>query len=104
MVLDGTAFHASDMVFDLIQRRGTTDVVTLAEWTHHFDPNPQFDAELYRFEQDALGTDDFQDGDQLIFKYTIDAPSALTCWEPNGDGPSGRDDMTSQIPHFTPPK
>lgn len=103
-MLDGTTFHASDMVFDLIQRRGSDDVVTLAEWTHHFDPNPQFDADLYRLDQDAVGTDDFQMGDQLIFKYSITNPTAITCWEPNGDGASGRDDHMSQIPHFTMPK
>jgi hypothetical protein len=98
-VLDAIVITAADVTFDLIWRRGQSDMV-LATWDEHFDPTPgSFDAQAYELDVDAPAIS-FGAGDRLVFRYTASAQTQLNAWIPNGDGTTAN----GRIPSFTLPK
>jgi hypothetical protein len=98
-VLDSIIIRPVDVTFDLIWRRGTTDMV-LATWMQHFDPLPgSFDAQPYEIDQTGTAID-FAAGDQLIFRYSAANTSSSEAYVPNGDGHLSH----GRIPNITLPK
>lgn len=100
-ILDSIVIRPVDIAFDLIWRRGDTDMV-LATWQEHFEPLPgvNFDAQPYELDVDAPAID-FEPGDRLVFRYSaVNAPSAAEAWVPNGDGALSN----GRIPNLTLPK
>lgn len=98
-IIDSIVITPVDVTFDLIWRRGSTDMV-LATWTEHFEPvSGSFDAQAYELDVQAPAIS-FMEGDQFVFRYTANAESALNAWVPNGDGTSAN----GRIPNFTLPK
>lgn len=100
VICDAIIIRPVDATFDLIHRRGTTDVV-LATWTQHFEPLPggDFDAQPYELDVDAPAIQ-FQDGDQFVFRYTGANASTSMAFIPNGDGRL----TNGRIPNITFPK
>jgi FtsP/CotA-like multicopper oxidase with cupredoxin domain len=99
VVCDAVIIRAVDVTFDLVWRRGATDT-TLATWTQHFEPlaSGAFDAQAYEVEQDAPAID-WQDGDQLVFRYTGANTTSAQAFIPNGDGALAH----GRIPNITLP-
>lgn len=98
-VLDGVVVHSSDMLFEMVHRRGATDDV-ITSVTEHLDPKPGSDFTATILSADADGAAvDYQPGDLLVFRYTVMNPAAATCWTPNGDGSKNG----GAIPNITPP-
>lgn len=82
------------MTFDILWRRTGRADVTLAEWNHHFDPKAGGDFTATPLEVSADGPAvDFQDGDQLVFKYSGTNTTVNEAYIPDGDGvrENGRD-------------
>jgi hypothetical protein len=75
-----------DVVFELIWRRGETDL-PIATWEHHFEPigAGEYTAQPYEETADAPAFD-FEPGDQLVFRYTGDGAPNNAAYIPNGDG------------------
>jgi len=114
LVGDGIVLASCDLEFDVIWRRvfglgGSADV-TLASFSHHFDPRvvaPKFDAT--QFEADATGPETAQasagDQDQLVLRFTAsvmaDAGAGVTdVYIPNGDGANAHGRIPSlTLPH-----
>ena len=100
VICDAIIIRSIDVTFDLVHRRGDTDT-TLATWMQHFDPLPGgvYDAQAYELGVEAPAID-FEDGDQLIFRYSGANSTAMMAFIPNGDGhiTGGR------IPNITLPK
>ena len=95
-VLDAVITSPVDVTFDLIWRRGTTDM-PLASWTEHYTPlgGGDFDAQPFEYDETAPAID-WQAGDQIVFRYTgANTPSA-EAYIPNGDGVNSN----GRIPHF----
>ncbi|HUS29991.1 MAG TPA: hypothetical protein VMZ53_15905 [Kofleriaceae bacterium] len=98
-VLDSIIIRPVDVTFDLIWRRGTTDM-PLATWMQHFEPLPgSFDAQAYEIDQAAPAID-FAAGDQLIFRYSGANTTSSEAYIPNGDGSLSH----GRIPNITLPK
>ena len=99
-MLDGVVTHASDMTFELLHRRDTTDTEILS-FANHFDPKPGTDltATPFATDQDGVAAP-WSSGDLLVFRYSITNPVAAACWSPNGDGPNNG----GEIPSITLPK
>ena len=98
-VLDSIIIRPVDVTFDLIWRRGTTDM-TVATWMQHWEPLPgSFDAQPYEVDEPGSAID-FQAGDLLVFRYTGANTTSSEAYIPNGDGESAH----GRIPHFTLPK
>jgi hypothetical protein len=93
LVLDAVITASVDVTFDLIWRRGGTDT-ELVTWTEHYDPlgGGDFDAQPLEYDEDAQAID-WQQGDQLVFRYTGANTTGNEAYIPNGDGASshGRD-------------
>ena len=89
LVLDAFIIRPVDTTFDLIWRRGTTDT-TLFTFTEHYEPlgGASFDAQMFEYDQTGAAID-FQDGDQLVFRYSANAASDPAVYEPNGEGSRG---------------
>ena len=100
LVLDAVIIKPVDVTFDLVWRRGTTDM-SLATWAVHYDPLPgSFDAQPFEYDEVAPGIA-FAAGDQLVFRYTCtNAPTTAETYIPNGDGALSH----GRIPYITLPK
>jgi hypothetical protein len=99
LVLDAIITQSVDVTFDLIWRRGTTDM-PLAHWMVHYDPLPagSFDAQPFEYDETAPAID-FQSGDQLVFRYAGNNATAAEAYIPNGDGVNAN----GRIPNITLP-
>jgi hypothetical protein len=98
-VLDSIIIRPVDVTFDLLWRRGTTDM-PLASWEKHFDPLPgSFDAQPYEVDMTAPAIK-FAAGDQLVFRFSGANTSASEAYIPNGDGSLSH----GRIPNITLPK
>lgn len=98
-VLDSIIIRSVDVTFDLVWRRGATDM-PLATWQKHFDPLPgSFDAQPYEVDMTAPAID-FAAGDQLVFRYSGANTSSAEAYIPNGDGTLSH----GRIPNITLPK
>jgi FtsP/CotA-like multicopper oxidase with cupredoxin domain len=99
VVCDAVIIRAVDVTFDLVWRRGAIDT-TLATWTQHFEPlaGGAFDAQAYEVAQDAPAID-WQDGDQLVFRFTGANTTSAQAFIPNGDGALAN----GRIPNITLP-
>ncbi len=100
VICDAIIIRAVDVTFDLIWRRGATDM-PLATWTRHWDPLPGgvFTAQAYEVDQVAPAIE-FQSGDQLVFRYTGANTSSTQAFIPNGDGATAN----GRIPNITLPQ
>ncbi len=89
-----------DVKFDLIWRRGATDM-TLATWTEHYDPTGggNFDAQAHEYDEVAPAID-YVSGDKFVFRYSTVMATGPEAYIPNGDGPLAR----GRIPNITLPK
>jgi hypothetical protein len=99
-IIDSIIIRPVDVTFDLIWRRGDTDMV-LATWDQHFDPLPgaNFDAQPYELDVEAPAID-FMPGDKLVFRYSATNTIESSSFIPNGDGSLAN----GRIPNFTLPK
>jgi len=99
LVLDAVITGSVDVTFDLIWRRGSTDM-ELANWTAHYDPlgAGDYDAQPFEYDEDAMAID-WKSGDQLVFRYTGANTTANEAYIPNGDGPNSH----GRIPNITLP-
>ena len=99
-VLDAVVIGSVDVQFDLIWRRGTTDM-PLASWTEHYEPigGGSFDAQPFEYDEAAPAIE-FQDGDRLVFRYTGSNGATAQSYIPNGDGALSK----GRIPNVTLPK
>ena len=98
-MLDSIIISKVDVTFELLWRRGTTDM-TLATWQKHFDPLPaSFDAQAYEVDMTAPAID-FQPGDQLVFRFSGANTTSMEAYIPNGDGAMAH----GRIPNITLPK
>ncbi len=99
VICDAIVIRSVDVSFDLIWRRGGTDM-PLATWSQHFDPLPGgvFKAQAYEIDQTAPAID-FQSGDQFIFRYTGANTTSQQAFIPNGDGATA----DGRIPNITLP-
>lgn len=100
LVLDAVIIRAVDVTFDLIWRRGQTDM-PLASWTEHYEPlgGGSFDAQPLEYDETAPAID-WKDGDQLVFRYTGANTTSAEAYIPNGDGNLSH----GRIPNITLPK
>lgn len=98
-VLDAVITAPVDVTFDLIWRRGTTDM-PLASWTEHYAPlgAGNFDAQPFEYDETAPAID-WKSGDQLVFRYTGANTNSAEAYIPNGDGVNSN----GRIPHFSLP-
>ncbi len=100
-ILDAVIIASIDVQFDLIWRRGSTDM-PLASWMEHYDPATDggFDAQPFEYDETAPAID-FQAGDELVFRYTGSNTTEMTeTYIPNGDGSLSN----GRIPNITLPK
>ncbi len=100
VICDAIIIRSVDVTFDLIWRRGSTDM-PLASWTHHFEPLPGgvFNAQPYEVDEVAPAIE-FQSGDELVFRYTGSNTSSTQAFIPNGDGATAK----GRIPNITLPQ
>ncbi len=86
VICDNIIIRPVDVVFELIHRRGDTDI-PLARWTEHFEPRADgmFRAQPYELDVPAPAID-FERGDQLVFRYTGAGAEVMMAFVPNGDG------------------
>jgi hypothetical protein len=84
---------ACDVRFDLLRRpAGGGGDVTIATFTHHFDPkppqpdgHPDFSAVAYEDTASAAAVD-ARAGDLLVWRFSVSGTTAPTAYIPNGDG------------------
>jgi hypothetical protein len=100
VICDNIIIRPVDVVFELIHRRGDTDV-QLATWMQHFDPlaDGSYLAQAYELDVEAPAID-FERGDQLVFRYTGAGSTAMMAFIPNGEG----DRLSGRIPNITLPR
>lgn len=99
VICDAIIIQSVDVTFDLIWRRGGTDM-SVATWQHHFEPLGGGVYHAQPYEVDEPGTAiDFQSGDELVFKFTGTSTS-LQAFIPNGDGATAM----GRIPNITLPQ
>lgn len=100
VICDAIVIKPVDVTFDLIWRRGTTDM-PLATWTHHFDPlaGGAFSAQPYELDQDAPAID-WKSGDEFVFRYSGANTTTSQAFIPNGDGATAN----GRIPNITLPR
>lgn len=98
VICDAIVIRAVDVTFDLIWRRGSTDM-PIATWTQHFDPIPgNFDAQAYEVDETGPAIA-FQSGDQFVFRYSGANTTSTQAFIPNGDGANAN----GRIPNITLP-
>ncbi len=86
LVGDGEVFASVDIRYDLLWRSAGGDV-TLATWSHHFDPRPSgFDAVPFEADAQAAAVAAVS-GDHLVLRFTASNTTDQTAFIPNGDGP-----------------
>ena len=100
VIFDNIIIRSVDVVFELIHRRGDTDV-QLATWMDHFEPlgGGVFRAQAYERDVEAPAID-YQPGDQLVLRYTGAGAEVMMAFIPNGEG----DRLGGRIPNITLPK
>jgi hypothetical protein len=100
VIYDGIIIRSVDVTFDLVWRRGATDML-LGTWTEHFEPLPGgiYDAQPFERDVEAPAID-YKKGDQFIFRYTGMNSTAMMAYIPNGDGAI----TDGRIPNITLPK
>jgi hypothetical protein len=100
LVVDAVIIKPVDVTFDLIWRRGTTDM-SLATWQQHFDPLPgaNYDAQPFEYDEDCPAID-YKSGDELVFRYAGSNTTSAEAYIPNGDGPHAN----GRIPYIELPK
>lgn len=98
-VLDAVIVQAVDVTFDLIWRRGETDMPVVS-WTEHFEPlgGGNFDAQPFEYDQPAPAIT-WKSGDELVFRYTGSNSISRAAYIPNGDGAITH----GRIPHINLP-
>ncbi len=86
VICDHIIIRPVDVVFELIHRRGDTDV-QLARWTEHFEPlgGGVYRAQPYELDVPAPAID-YERGDELVFRYTGAGAEVMMAFVPNGDG------------------
>jgi len=91
---------ACDIKFELIWRRGTTDM-SLAAWTEHFDPTGggNFDAQAHEYDETGPAVD-YVAGDKFVLKFATVMATGAEAYIPNGDGPTTR----GRVPNIRLPK
>ena len=99
-VLDAVVISSVDVQFDLVWRRGATDM-PLVTWNEHYEAigGGNFDAQPFEYDEQAPAID-FKDGDQLVFRYTGTNAATPQSYIPNGDGVNSK----GRIPNITLPK
>lgn len=99
-VLDCIVTAPVDVTFEVMWRRGTTNVL-VATWSKHFDPlaSGDYDAQPYEAGREAEAIEHAA-GDLLVFRYTANSASKADAWIPNGDGELAN----GRIPHIALPK
>lgn len=99
VICDAIIIRSVDVTFDLIWRRGGTDM-PLGTWSQHFDPLPGgvYTAQPYELDVTAPAID-FQSGDQFVFRYTGANTTSQQAFIPNGDGETAK----GRIPNITLP-
>lgn len=98
-MLDAVISGHCQIQFDLIWRRGSTDML-LATTTETYDPvQGNFDAQPHEYDLTAPEVV-FEAGDQFVFRYTAIEISGPEAYYPNGDGVL----KNGRIPHFVLPK
>jgi hypothetical protein len=98
VVCDAIILGSVDVTFDLIWRRGSTDM-TIATWSKHFDQIPNnFDAQAYEVDETGPAID-WKDGDQLVFRYAGASATSAQAFIPNGDG----ENANGRLPNITLP-
>jgi len=100
VICDAIIIRAIDVTFDLVWRRGESEM-PLATWTQHFDPLPNgtYTAQAYEIDQVAPAIE-FASGDQFVFRYTGANTTSTQAFIPNGDG----DKAGGRIPNITLPR
>ena len=100
VIFDNIIIRPVDVVFELIHRRGGTDI-QLATWMQHFEPlgGGVFRAQAYELDVEAPAIK-FKPCDELVFRYTGLASELMMAFVPNGDGPT----RNGRIPNLTLPK
>lgn len=100
LVVDAIIIRPIDVTFDLVHRRGATDIV-LASWVEHFEPLPGgiYDSQPFEYDREAPAID-FEAGDQLVFRYSGANSTAEQAYIPNGDGAL----TGGRIPNITLPR
>lgn len=98
---DGIITRPVDVTFEIFVRRNGGAEVALATFVHHFDPLPngRFEAQPYEQTFTAPAVP-FEEGDQLIWRYSGDNTDALYAYIPNGDGELAQ----GRIPHLDLPE
>lgn len=98
-VLDAVIVQPVDVTFELIWRRGDTDM-PLVSWTEHYEPlgGGNFSAQPFEYDQSAPAID-WKNGDQLVFRYSGSNSISRAAYIPNGDGAI----TNGRIPHITLP-
>jgi hypothetical protein len=100
LVGDGIILQAVDVTFEVLVRRGDTEL-PVVRWEQHFDPRPDgsFDATPYEVTGRGAGIS-YRKGDRLIFRYSGQSASSMNAYVPNGDGVRQR----GRIPNLTLPR
>ena len=98
VICDSIIIRAVDVQFELIHRRGATDV-PLATWMAHFEPIGEYTAQPYELDVEAPAIA-FEPGDELVFRYTGLTSTVPMAFIPNGDGHI----TNGRIPNITLPK
>ena len=100
LVMDAIIIKPVDVTFDLIWRRGSTDM-SLATWQQHFDPLPgaNYDAQPFEYDE-SCGAIAWKSGDQLVFRYSGANTISAEAYIPNGDGSNA----SGRMPYIVLPK
>lgn len=100
VICDATIIKSVDVTFDLIWRSAEGDTI-LATWMQQFDPRPDgsFRAQAYELAVDAPAID-FEEGDELVFRYSGANTTVMMAFIPNGDGELNG----GRIPNITLPR
>jgi hypothetical protein len=85
LILDCIVTAAVDVDFELLWRRGG-DSIVIATWSKHFEPPASgHDAQPYEVNKAGPAVA-FEDGAQLVFRYSARNTTGTEAWIPNGDG------------------
>lgn len=84
VIYDGIILFPVDVTFDLIHRRGAVDTM-LATWSQTFEPLPNgvYRGQAFEIDQPAPAIS-FEDGDQLIYRYTGANSQSMMSYVPVG--------------------
>jgi hypothetical protein len=99
LVGDGIVLNPADVTFEVLWRDATGEH-PIANWQHHFDPQPTgYNATA--FEGDAPGlAADAKPNDQLVLRFKATGTGTGILYIPNGDGTKAQ----GRIPTIVLPK